>query len=143
MGIGYVAVGNNIYDGSAVVGEAELENGMFVDLTYGSGEWKAAAGADYFVCNEDDEAEPGATSTKDIKLKSGKFLKLKTLLPGEQFVTSHATGSLNVGDKVSVASGKIATGTTGKHVSIVKETFTVDGLTCYRCLVLDEVAAAG
>lgn len=136
MGIGYVAVGNNIYDGSAVVGAAELENGMFVDLTYASGKWTAAAGADFFVCNEDEEVEPGATSSKDIKLESGKMLKLKTLLPGEQFVTSACATTLAEGAKVSVASGKIVSGTEGKHVAEVKEVFTVDGLTCYRCLVL-------
>ena len=143
MGIGYVAVGNNIYDGFAVVGTTALENGMFVDLTYASGVFTAAAGADYFVCNEDDEAEPGATSSKDITLSPGTYLKLKTLLPGEHFVTSKATGSLAIGGKVSVSGGGIVTGTDGKHPSEIVDIFTVDGVTCYRCRVMPIVVTAG
>lgn len=141
MSIGYVAVGNNIYDGFATVGAADLKNGMFVDLTFASGAFTAAAGSNYFVCNEDDEVEPGATSSKDIVLKPGTALKLKTLLPGEHFVTDEVTGTVAVGDTVSVTAGKIAKNNTGKYVSEVIDEFTVDGLKCYRCRVIQQAPA--
>lgn len=133
--IGYVAVGNNIYDGSAKVGAEALENGMFVDKIFADGEFTVVAGDTYMVCQEDDQAEPCAVSSIDFKAQPGAYVKLKNFLPGEKFVTDVTDVEFNLGDACSVQGGKLVAGAEGAHAGHVIEILHIDGITCYMCEV--------
>lgn len=130
MGIGYVARGNNFYDGTAVVGAGKtIENGNFVDVTVSSSGITAdlcielPVTAPKFVANEDDTVDEEGINTSDIKFTEGKFLKLKTVLPGEVLVTSKADSSLVIGDIVFASNGilKKKTDQNAVQLFVVKE----------------------
>ena len=127
MGIGFVARGNNIYDGDYVVAEGKvIENGMFVELTT-TAEAKTAApcGAEatkvpvFVVCaNDVDDVE--AINTEDVKFEEGDAIRWHRVLPGEMVVTSLFDEGLAVGAACHAgANGKLTAGE-GKQNFVVK-----------------------
>lgn len=141
---GYVTkLAGHIYDGANSAGEA-LTNGVFAEMT-ASGVKKVTAAKDtllrveektelwgnpalrlnvtgvgsdevYFVENEWEVDENAEWNEADYTLPSGKLVRMKRLLPGEQVimtVDSTLYSGLNVGDTVQPAAG----GTVAKHTA--------------------------
>jgi len=119
MGIGFVARGNNIYDGSAVVAEGKVvENGMFVAMEVaeaGNTVTPTAASPEavpMFVSCVDDTVDEQAINTEDVKFEAGDLIRCKRVLPGEVVVTSVFDGDPAVGATVTAgADGKLVAGT--------------------------------
>lgn len=133
---GYVTkLVGHVYDGANLSGEA-LTNGVFAEIT-ATGVKKVAAakdtllrveektelwglpairlnvtgvGADevYFVENEWDINDSEAYDETDYTLPTGKYVRMKRLVPGEQVIMSvdgTLYAALSVGDTVKPASG--------------------------------------
>lgn len=145
---GFVAKGNNIYDGSATVATGgTIKNGHFVALTIASaGNTVALCGATptavpYFVASEIDAVEEDAVADKDVVYTAGKYVKIKKLLPGEEFVVDSAlvAGSPAVGDVCLALSGKATK--KGSETPLqsfeLKSTYTQGAMTMYHFLVID------
>jgi hypothetical protein len=128
MGIGFVARGNNIYDGDYVVAEGKvIENGMFVELTTSADAKTAApcgaspASVPVFVVNVNENDEVEAVNTEDVKFEAGKAVRWHRVLPGEMIVTSMFEGELAVGAAcVPGEGGKLVAGAEGKQNFVVK-----------------------
>lgn len=146
---GFVAKGNNIYDGSAVVAVGQtIKNGHFVDLTIaGAGNTvalcvAAPTVAPYFVASEIDAVEEDAIADKDVVYVAGKYVKIKKLLAGEEFVVDSAlvSGSPVVGDVCFAKSGlatKKALADTPVQSFQLKSTYTQGAMTMYHFHVID------
>lgn len=127
MGIGFVARGNNIYDGDYVVAnEKVIENGMFVELTTSADAKTAApcgaspASVPVFVVNVNEMDEVDAINTEDVEFKAGEEIRWHRVLPGEMIVTSVFEEGLAVGTACTAGEGGKLVAGTGKQNFVVK-----------------------
>lgn len=140
---GFVAKGNNQYNGSCAVSGAAVKNGTFVIPNFTANTCAApSANTDiaWFVCNENDNVDEQMINDVDYEVKVGKLAKIKRLLPGEEFVTTIETGTDPAkGDVCDVGNNGTLTKTSGSPAQTftVLDIATFGGAKSYHCIVND------
>lgn len=113
---GFVSLGDGIYDGTVVCGEADgVQNGHFVKVTVVNGVRTGKLVADdtegdgdvYFVENELDIVPEQMINDIDFVVKNGKYLRLYYPERGEEIKTTMVSQAFVVGDVAAVGTGGV------------------------------------
>lgn len=138
---GFVAKGDNIYEGSLRVASAAVENGTFVIPNFSAGTCAAASAntsIGWFVANEIDTVDEQMIDDVNFTVKVGVLAKIKRFKPGEEFVTTNSSGTAPAkGDVCDIGTTGKLTKTSGTPVQTftVKDVTTFGGKTAWHCIV--------
>jgi len=141
---GFISRGNNEYIGTYTLktGEATIYNGMFVQIVSHSAQTCATPNINtqyvYFVENVIDTVAEQMINDLDYPIVAGKYVRIKKLIAGEEFVTDKVTGTPAVDAVCDCSTTGLLTATSGSpnQTFVVIEKPTMWNKTVYRCLVL-------
>lgn len=142
---GFVAIGNNAYNGMTKAAGTAIPNGSFVTPNFANGTSALATDRTkvaWFVANENESYDEAMIDDVNVTNAINKLLKMKKLLNGEEIVTSEIIGTHEVGDTLVIASGKLSYSKDAAQSYVVLEKYTAAGLTFYRCAVQGALTVA-